>query len=354
MYDIIIVGAGPAGSNLARLLGEQYKVLIIDKRDLENESVVNSRSKCCGGLLAPDAQEMLAKLELGLPKEILVSPQLFAVRTIDITNSLERLYQRFYININREKFDKWLVSMIPDSVDRRFGSLFKRLEFKDEYCEITFIQNGVCHIEKAKLIVGADGANSSVRKYIDNKNSLNQYVSIQEWFECKKPQPYFTAIFDEKITDFYSWVIPKDGNILVGSALNINESPKEKFNFLKDKLSNYGFELEKSLKKEGAYINRPTKSNHFFTGTNRIALIGEASGSISPSSAEGISYALKSSLFLHESLVNGIEGFHKSYNRKSNSLKFNLLFKNLKIPAMYQPKIRNLVMKSGLLSIDDN
>jgi len=32
MYDIAIIGAGPAGATLARLAGKNYKVLLIDKR----------------------------------------------------------------------------------------------------------------------------------------------------------------------------------------------------------------------------------------------------------------------------------------------------------------------------------
>ncbi len=61
MYDIVIIGSGPAGSNLARLIGEKYKVLLIDKRDLEKVNHKNHINKCCGGLLAPDAQKMIAK-----------------------------------------------------------------------------------------------------------------------------------------------------------------------------------------------------------------------------------------------------------------------------------------------------
>ena len=38
MYDIAIIGSGPAGANLARLIGEKYKILLIDKRDLENKN----------------------------------------------------------------------------------------------------------------------------------------------------------------------------------------------------------------------------------------------------------------------------------------------------------------------------
>jgi flavin-dependent dehydrogenase len=80
MYDVAIIGAGPAGATLARLIGKKYKVLLIDKRQLIDLPESFSSRKCCGGLLAPDAQRMLSKLGLGLPKSVLEEPQLFVVR----------------------------------------------------------------------------------------------------------------------------------------------------------------------------------------------------------------------------------------------------------------------------------
>ena len=114
MFDIIIIGGGPAGSTLARLIGKQYKVLLLEKRSFKDKE--KGGIKCCGGLIAPDAQLMLAKFGLGIPKSVLLSPQLFAVRTIDLDNSLERYYQRHYINIDRQKFDKWLEEIVPQEV----------------------------------------------------------------------------------------------------------------------------------------------------------------------------------------------------------------------------------------------
>lgn len=58
MYDVAIVGAGPAGSTLARLIGSKLRVLLVDKRrptDINKNEY--QKSKCCGGLLAPDAQK---------------------------------------------------------------------------------------------------------------------------------------------------------------------------------------------------------------------------------------------------------------------------------------------------------
>ena len=98
-YDIIIIGAGPAGSNFARLIGgKQYKILLVDGS--------RGREKVCGGLISPDAQAILAKYDISLPKDILVSPQLFSVRTIDLSDGYTKYYRRSYMNVSRIKLDE--------------------------------------------------------------------------------------------------------------------------------------------------------------------------------------------------------------------------------------------------------
>ncbi len=351
MYDVAIVGAGPAGATLARLLASKYSVLLLDKRDLKNENPGNTAAKCCGGLLAPDAQKMIAKLGLCLPKDILVDPQLFAVRAIDLTNGIQRLYQRFYFNMDREKFDRWLVSLIPAGVATLFNSAFTGFSETAGGYEIRYVYAKQEAFAKARVIVGADGANSRVRKLVDKgANTPEKYLSLQEWIACTDVIPYFTAIFDEEITDFYSWIIPKENHLLLGSALR-PALAREKFASLKAKLEGMGFRFGQTIKRESAFINRPTGASQFFAGRDNVALIGEAAGAISPSSAEGISYALKSSLYLAESLAYGIDGFLGRYEHRAKKIKGNLILKNLKSPAMYHPFLRHIAMKSGLYSI---
>ena len=68
IYDIIVIGAGPAGSTFAREVSKsKNKILIIDNENVKNK-------KPCGGLLAPDAQKELAHYDLVLPSNVLVSP----------------------------------------------------------------------------------------------------------------------------------------------------------------------------------------------------------------------------------------------------------------------------------------
>lgn len=353
MYDIVIIGAGPAGSTLARLLDNKYKVLILDKRDLIENKNTSSSNKCCGGLLAPDAQYMLAKFGLGLPKEILVGPQIFTVRTIDIDNNLERYYQRNYVNIDREKFDRWLVSLIPKSVDTKFKCVFKDFEILGNKIKVNYFQDNKKYSVETNILVGADGGFSKIRKLLTNSSTYDSiYVSVQEWYEIDKPLPYFSAIFDSNISDFYSWTIPKENSLIIGSALKLENNCISKFNLLKQNLSSIcGFNLNKITKKEGSYLFRPKNVNQLYLGNECIALIGEAGGFISPSSAEGISYAFRSALNLSRAINKNYKNFMPLYKLYSKKLKTNIFLKNCKSPFMYNKNLRKLIMKSRILSM---
>ena len=80
IYDIAVVGGGPAAATFARrylILCPGASLLLIDGQNEQHK-------KPCGGLLAPDSQKALAHFDLTLPKEVLVDPQIFTVQTIDL------------------------------------------------------------------------------------------------------------------------------------------------------------------------------------------------------------------------------------------------------------------------------
>jgi geranylgeranyl reductase len=43
MHDIAIIGAGPAGVTLARLVADKYSVLLVDKRKVEDAAWLSVR-----------------------------------------------------------------------------------------------------------------------------------------------------------------------------------------------------------------------------------------------------------------------------------------------------------------------
>ena len=345
--DVVIVGAGPAGANLARLIAKRFTVLIIEAREITHPAPHDPVRKACGGLLAPDAQRMLARLGLGIPKDVLVDPQLFGVNVIDFKYQLTQVYQRFYFNIDREKFDRWLVSLIPPSVTILPKTQFIRYEETSAGITVFYRQHGLEKSVITRYLVGADGANSLVRQHLQPRFSPKRYIAIQEWFKADSATTTFGAVFDPTLTDFYGWVIPKDQFLVVGIALKPGPQAHFHFEAFKKKLIEHGYRLDQRLRSEGAFILRPTPKA-VYAGKGSILLIGEAAGAISPSSAEGISYALKTSLMAANALLNSSDSTCRRYNRSLVSIRFNILLKGLKSPFMHQPTLRFLALKSGL------
>jgi geranylgeranyl reductase len=352
MYDVAIIGGGPGGATLARLIGQSYRVLLVDKRQFADSPGNFSSRKCCGGLLAPDAQRMLSKLGLGLPKSVLEEPQLFVVKATDIQLGLESYYQRHYINMDRQKFDCWLLSLIPSDVDIRLNCRLKSYSSENNFFKLTLGQNGKTYVERTRILVGADGAISKVRLQSSARNPFpKKYFAIQEWVDGYNSLPYFTSLFDPEITDYYCWTIPKGEHLIIGAALHPKQNIAEKFDLLKSKLRGCGFDFGKTVWREGAFVLRPVKTRQLFTGEKGIALIGEAAGWISPSSAEGLSYAFRSAVMLAEALRSIPDGFEKRYYEKTRALRRNIFLKNLKSHFIFNPNLRSAVMRCGLQSV---
>lgn len=353
MYDLTIIGAGPAGSTLARLVGQRYRVLLVDKRPRFGAPDCASSCKCCGGLLAPDAQRLLSKLGLGLPREVLVSPQIFVVRAIDLPSGLERYYQRFYLNMDRGRFDAWLLSLTPPEAEVRLGCRLAAFSRRGDHLELTLKENQGFSTERTRLLVGADGAFSRVRRLaFPRRPAPPAYIAIQERVEALAPLPYFSALFDPEITDYYGWTIPKDGHLLVGAALPPGRDAARRFLRFKEQLKNHGYQLGPAVRREGAWIRRPRRPWEILTGEDKIALVGEAAGFISPSSAEGLSYAMKSALLLAEVLNSSGESVEDRYQEHTRALRRQVLLKHFKSLVIFTPLLRRLVMQAGLNSVE--
>ena len=352
-YDITIIGAGPAGATLARKLQKHYKVLLVERRAMDREA--NKLIKNCGGLIAPDAQKALASFGLSIPKDLLVSPQMFSVKTIDFDNDITRSYQRHYINVDREKYDRWLVSLCSD-VETTFSTRFRTAVREGEHYRVTLLQENKHKEITTDIIIGADGANSKVKKDLLGRQNYEpkRYISTQEWFPNTTELNQFVAIFDNEISDYYSWIIPKDDGLIFGTAIEEGQDITSLHKLQKQKLKKLGYEFTNPQKREGCYLLRTMCTKEICLGANNIALIGEAAGWISPTSAEGISYAMISGDILGSALLEDRDNFLKLYENKSQMLKNNIIKKMLKYPMVYHKPIRGMILKLGFTSIDIN
>jgi len=336
MYDIIIIGAGPAGTTLARLVSDN-RVLLIGE----------SGSKPCGGLLSPDAQKYLAKSGMVLPKDILVDPQIFAVDTIDLRQNIRRKYLRTYLNVNRRKFDEFLLSKVPDNIKKVVGQATD-IKKNSNYYTVKYIENGEEKIAESKYIVGADGGNSFVRRTLFPNVKITHYTAIQQHFISSDIKPFYGCFFDREATDCCGWAVCKDGELIFGGAFKPEKS-REKFELMKSDLKKFGVKLENEISTEACVVLRPKSVKEIFCGKDNAFLIGEAAGFISPSSLEGISRAFESAEALAQSFNSNNP--NKEYFKNTRKMRFTMFLKLMKCPFLYNPLLRKIVMKSRISSI---
>lgn len=346
-FDVAIIGLGPAGAALARKLSGRMRVLALDKkRQCGNEGF----TKPCGGLLAPDAQRSFIRDGITLPVDVIANPQIFSVKTVDADASLTRNYQRSYININRHAFDLWMKSLIPDEVQVYHDSLCRKIWREEGKWHVIFRADGWEQQITARYLVGADGANSLVRRHLYPDHQIRKYVAIQQWFAERHPVPFYACIFDNAATDCYSWSISKDGYFIFGGAYPMKDG-QARFEALKERMAAFQFRFGTPVKSEKCTVLFPSRWADFVCGEENAFLIGEAAGFISASSLEGISYALDSAEILKSVLIKDAPEMNRAYRKATRKLRCKLYGKILKSRCLTAPILRNAIMRSGIAHI---
>lgn len=196
-FEIIIIGAGPAGLSAAKKLSESgKKVLLLEKNEMIGPKV------CAGGLPS------IVVREFNVPKELL------DLQTHEMT--FHTLFQEktfklggpFY-TIDRARLGAWQLEKLKNtSVKVRTGAKVTKIE-KDH-----IVVNNSEEI-RYEYLIGADGASSLVRKYLgiktENFSVAIQYVIPSNDF--KKVEIFF----DQKLISLgYIWIFPHKGYVSIG------------------------------------------------------------------------------------------------------------------------------------------
>lgn len=214
-----------------------------------------------------------------------------------------------------------------------------------------------------RVVVGADGGNSVVRKFIlaeaGKKDKIKRYTAIQQWFsDDGRSEPFYSCIFDKETSPSCSWSAYKEGLIMFGGCFT-GKNCREAFERQKARLIDDGMlpiDGEAALKTEACLVCSPEKSSDFILGGNGLFLIGEAAGFISPSSYEGISYALDSGRMLAKAFSDAkgkpaLAQIGNTYAKLTVGLRRKLLVKDIKRKVIFSQPTRSLILRTGVASL---
>jgi len=347
-YDTIIVGAGPAGSTAAYLLAKSgIKSLLIDKSNFP-------RYKLCGGLLSNKTINLLeiiyGETEKSLTKKGIIkyTPHYykFFYKTKLIIDK-ETKDNLFFIN--REDYDYFLLNKV-----REAGSeilLGETVEDIDPNSHAIITSKGKkIH---GKLIIGADGANSIIRRKAFSsetdpsiKGIKNLAIALQIDLPLNQIRKgtvidsltNSTSLFFDFIRYGYSWVFPNKTFLKIGIGGLQSKNKSSIFSLFSKFLSFLGVDSFFINDAKGApvplgnYLSKPIKDS--------VILIGDAAGCVDPLTGEGIYYAHKSAELAARAICNSFRD-----NASLEYLYLNELHKYIFSEIDWALKLRDLIFE---------
>ena len=303
--EVIIVGAGPAGSACAWKLNQNgTQTVLLDKKAFP-------RRKQCAGWITPDVLKNLEVKRGEYPHGILTFKRIF----FHVRGRKLRVPTCQY-SIRRTEFDHWLLKKASVPLQRH---AVQQVRTENGYY---IVDNSY----RSKYLVGAAGTYCPVyRSFFKKVNSRSQQrliVTIEEEFKYDYHDTNCHLWFFENNLPGYAWYVPKaDGYLNVGiggkflALKNSGQTIRQHWDYFIAKLE------ELSLVKGHTY--RPRGHNYYLRQSvpagrlNNAYLIGDAAGLATLDLGEGIGPAIESGILAANSIFTGRRFSERSVTRYS-------------------------------------
>ena len=318
VYDLVIIGSGPAGANTARFASQKgLQVLLVDKKQ-----ELGSPIQCSGAI------SHNALVQAGVePSSEYIHDHIYGFgiynekgekRIIDYRQIKPGIYGTAngavplgYV-VDRRRFDRYLMTQ----AERTGTTVWLKTEAtafrnrQDGTCEIDMLRFNQPVTVQAKVLVGADGLQSQVGKWA----GIKTHIKLSELASCL--QFVVDGVKTEGLLEIitghewapggYAWVFPKGygyAEIGLGVTRSMCEHDAQTYldkflkqSFFKDRFKNCRI-LE--IQGGGVPLAAPLKTQY----ADNLVLVGDAARHVNPITGGGIHTALNSGKIAGEFLA---------------------------------------------------
>ena len=333
MYDVIIVGAGPAGT-CAALYGHRQglKTLLLDKSQFP-------RDKTCGDALSGKSVKVLDDLGLisgvdnlngSVIKRIIFGNPRHSECELLLDKSLNKKHIKHGYVIPRITFDNFMLQEAKKVSEYEDGFTVNDLIFDNKIVVGVkgATKNGDEKEFRANLVFGADGPNSIVSKKarLYDMNMEHTAVGIRCYYEnVKDLTDQIELHYVKEMNPGYFWIFPAGenrANIGVGLLKSIVKKEKRKLSdIMLDVIDSDNF---RHRFKDAVPMEKPKGWNLPFGSIKRenhgdgFLLLGDAAGLVDPFTGEGIGNAMVSGRIASEIAANAKQknNFNKEFLKR--------------------------------------
>jgi len=317
---IVVIGGGPAGSTVSRLLASNFDVTLIQDKKW---------NKPCGG-----------GVKTKLFKEFNLNEDLIKEKF----SYFEIIYKNKHIPLDILGDNLGIV--FRDEFDEYLRKKAQKKGVKIIYDKLIDIKDNKAILKNRKInfdiLIAADGVNSTVRKILSLPpipKVLTHYATIEQ--KIKNPCFYFDKEYGG---NFYAWKFPHKTKTHIGSDAITFQNFKNYLNI--------------NINHKGYFI--PSWQENITIQKENIYFVGDSAAQVMPFTFEGIYYALHSAQILANCIINNLN-YQKEWNKKFlkdfkltkkiEKLMNNQFFRDLIMLGFKSKYIQKLIVKLWLEEI---
>jgi geranylgeranyl reductase family protein len=269
-----------AAYHLAR---DHFQVALLEKKR-------HPRPKPCGGGLQEKARRLLP-FNVDEVVERVIYGMVFQLELKD--RFVRRYREPIVYNLSRERFDHLLVRQaVGQGATLIEGEGLRGLEFKEGHVSLLTENNRYL----AKVVIGADGAGSVVRRWINPRGIAQEAVGLICEIDKSSGGQRAPTAEDLFIVDWgtvpagYAWIFPKEKTLTTG-AMVPKVLSRHAISYLGAFLEREGLRLDTKRIKAHPI---PTRTAGEPISSKWGLLVGDAGGLTDPFTGEGLYYAIAS------------------------------------------------------------